>query len=153
MGPRGGDPAAPVTHRSGAWEDAYTLARPVERRVPGDSAFNALLPRFARRYTIHTVPSGAQVWRKAYDAPESTWMLLGRTPLDSVLMAVSGPGGLFLDANRIRVEAPGYRTMDLVGRPFGDSAITLDRVGAIPPEMVRVGEADLSAGVYPRFDA
>ena len=135
---------------SGAWEDAYTLARTVERRVPGDSAFNALLPRFARRYTIHTVPSGAQVWRKAYDAPESTWMLLGRTPLDSVLMAVSGPGGLFLDANRIRIEAPGYRTMDLVGRPFGDSAITLDRVGAIPPEMVRVGGGPLLPE-YPAF--
>ncbi|HKV76323.1 MAG TPA: serine/threonine-protein kinase [Gemmatimonadales bacterium] len=34
---------------AGEWEQAYTLAREVDRRAPGDSLFNALLPRFARR--------------------------------------------------------------------------------------------------------
>ena len=132
------------------WEAAYALARTVERRVPGDSLFNALLPRFARRYSIHTVPAGARVWRKAYDAPDSAWTLLGRTPLDSALVALSGPGGSFLDANRIRIEAPGYRTIELVGMPFADSVITLDREDAIPPEMVRVGGGALVAE-FPEF--
>ena len=136
---------------SGDWEEAYTLAKTVERRVPGDSLFNALLPKFARRYRIHTAPAGAEVWRKAYDAPDSAWKLLGHTPLDSALVALSGPGGAFLDANRMRIQAPGYRTMELVGVPFEDSVITLDRESAIPPEMVRVGGGSLRAQ-YPGFE-
>ncbi len=129
---------------SGDWEKAYALAKEVDRRVPGDSLFNALLPRFAQRYRVHTVPEGAEVWRKPYGAPDSAWELLGRTPLDSALVALSGPGGRTYDANRIRIRAPGYRTLELVGLPFADSVITLDRDGAIPPEMVRVGGGRLS---------
>ena len=70
MGPRGGDSAAPVARRIRRVGGRPTRSPgPSSGACPGDSAFNALLPRFARRYTIHTVPSGAQVWRKAYDAP------------------------------------------------------------------------------------
>ncbi|MEO8227524.1 MAG: bifunctional serine/threonine-protein kinase/formylglycine-generating enzyme family protein [Gemmatimonadota bacterium] len=134
------------------WESAYTLAQEVERRVPGDSLFNALLPRFARRYRIHTEPAGAHVWRKAYDAPDSDWRLLGTTPLDSALVALTGPGGSLLDANRLRIEAPGYRTLELVGLPFNDSIIRLDRADAVPAEMVRVAGGKLSAD-YPVLSA
>ncbi len=137
---------------SADWEDAYALAKSVDRRVPGDSLFNALLPKFAQRYQIHTAPAGAEVWRKAYDAPDSAWELLGRTPLDSVLVTLSGPGGLFLDANRIRIQAPGYRTLELVGLPFADSVITLDRDGTIPPEMVRVAGGTLTVP-YPGYES
>ncbi len=136
---------------SADWEGAYALAKTVEQRAPGDSLFEALLSRFARRYPIHTVPEGASVWRKAYGAPDSAWQLLGRTPLDSALVALSGPGGRLLDANRLRIESPGYRTLELVGMPFQDSAITLDRDSAIPAEMVRVGGGLLQAD-YPEFD-
>ncbi len=129
---------------AGDWEAAYTLGRRVEAELPGDSLFNALLPRFATRYRIHTSPAGAEVWRKAYEAPDSSWVRLGRTPLDSVLVALSGPGGTFLDANRIRIAAPGYRTMELIGLPFEDSTIVLDRETAIPAEMVRVGGGALT---------
>jgi len=136
---------------SGDWEQAYALAKNVERRVPGDSLFNALLPKFARRYRIRTLPAGAEVWRKSYEAPDSAWTLLGKTPLDSALVALSGPGGLFLDANRIRIAAPGYRTMELIGLPFQDSVITLDRESTIPAEMVRVGGGSLSPP-YPGYE-
>ena len=78
---------------AGSWEPAYQLARRVERILPGDSLFNALRPRFARRITIHTRPAGVAVWRKDYSAPDSTWVLLGRTPLDSALLALTGGGG------------------------------------------------------------
>ncbi|MEO8637047.1 MAG: protein kinase, partial [Gemmatimonadales bacterium] len=136
---------------SAEWEQAYRLAKMIELRVPGDSLFNVLLPKFGRRYRIRTAPSGAEVWRKAYDAPDSAWELVGRTPLDSALMALSGPGGLFLDGNRIRIQSPGYRTMELVGLPFTDSVITLDRDSAIPPEMVRVGGGSITAE-YPEYE-
>ncbi|MEO7987633.1 MAG: protein kinase [Gemmatimonadales bacterium] len=134
---------------TGDWETAYTLARKVDAILPGDSLFNALRPKFARRTSIRTSPSGATVWRKDYAAPDSTWTLLGRTPLDSALLALSGSG--FGNANRLRIEAPGYRTLDLVGLPFRDSVITLDREGALPPGMVRIvgGELDV---FYPGFE-
>ncbi|MEP6574659.1 MAG: SUMF1/EgtB/PvdO family nonheme iron enzyme, partial [Gemmatimonadota bacterium] len=135
---------------SGDWESAYALAREVQLKVPRDSLFDALRARFTRSYTIHTSPSGAEVWRKNYEAPDSTWTLLGRTPLDTVLVPLSGSGGALLDANRLKITAAGYRTLELVGLPFGDSLIRLDRDGAIPSEMVRVGGGELEVQ-YPGF--
>jgi eukaryotic-like serine/threonine-protein kinase len=135
---------------SGNWETAYLLARKVDSVLPHDSLFNALRPKFARRVNIHTNPPGAKVWRMAYAAPDSTWTLLGRTPLDSTLIALGG-GGFTLNLNRFRIEAPGYRTLDLVGLPFEDSPMTLDRKDALPPEMVRIGGGELSV-VYPGLE-
>jgi eukaryotic-like serine/threonine-protein kinase len=129
---------------SGAWEQAYTLARRVATIIPEDSLFNALRPRFARKVSIRTDPPGAKVWRKAYDDPDTSWVLLGRTPLDSVLLALTAGGGGFLNNNRLRIEAPGYRTLDLVGLPFPDSVVRLDPDNAIPPEMVRVAGGRLN---------
>jgi formylglycine-generating enzyme required for sulfatase activity/pimeloyl-ACP methyl ester carboxylesterase len=135
---------------AGDWENAYLLARKVDRLLPGDSLFNALQPRFSRRLDIRTRPPGAAVWRKDYGAPDSTWTLLGRTPLDSTLLALYG-GGYLLNLNRLRIEAPGYRTLDLVGLPFGDSVMTLDREDSLPPEMVRVGGGDLTV-FFPGYE-
>jgi formylglycine-generating enzyme required for sulfatase activity/pimeloyl-ACP methyl ester carboxylesterase len=135
---------------AGDWETAYLLARRVDRILPHDSLFNALRPKFARRLNIRTRPAGATVWRKDYAAPDSTWTLLGRTPLDSALLALNG-GGSYLNVNRLRIEAPGYRTLDLVGLPFGDSAMVLEREDAIPPEMVRVGGGNLNV-FFPGYE-
>src|SRR5438477_1163487 len=104
----------------GQWDSAYTLARRVEAANPHDSLFRALRPRFARRVNLHTNPPGATVWRKEYAAPDSAWMLLGKTPLDSALLSPTMCFGvLCLSANRVRVELQGYRTLDLVGIRFG----------------------------------
>ncbi len=135
----------------GQYDSAWVLARRVEAVNPADSTFRALRPRFARRASIRTDPPGAAVWRKSYDAPDSAWILLGRTPLDSVLLALTGSGGLLLNSNRLRIEAPGYRTLELTGMPFSDSVLRLDRDGAIPPEMVRVGGGLLKLP-YPGFE-
>jgi len=135
----------------GDWQPAYGLARRVDALLPGDSLFNALRPRFARRVSIHTKPPGARVWRKDYTAPDSTWTLLGRTPLDSVLLALSGGGGGYLNTNRLRIELPGYRTLDLVGLPFADSVLALDRADALPVGMVRVGGGELNV-FFPGFE-
>jgi formylglycine-generating enzyme required for sulfatase activity len=135
---------------AGDWEAAWSLARTIERRVPGDSMFDALVPRFARRYTIRTVPAGASVARKPYEAPDSAFHSLGTTPLDGVLVPLSASGAATYDANRIRITSPGYRTLDLTGLPFGDSVIVLDRDAALPAEMVRVGGGTVRAD-YPEF--
>ena len=135
----------------GQWDSAYTLAVRVERANPHDSLFRTLRPKFAQRVNIHTNPPGATVWRRDYAAPDSAWKLLGKTPLDSVLLALSGGGGLWLNSNRLRIEALGYRTLDLVGLPFRDSVLTLERDSALPPEMVRVAGGQLDV-FYPGFE-
>jgi len=130
------------------WDSAYVLARRVEAANPRDSLFRWLRPRFAQVVNLRTNPPGASVWRKEYDAPDSAWMLLGNTPLDSVLLSVSGAGSpwggslpplsvLLFSTNRLKIQLPAYRTLDRVG-PFFDSLITLDRDSALPPEMVRI---------------
>jgi eukaryotic-like serine/threonine-protein kinase len=134
---------------AGKWEPAYQLARRVGAIIPKDSLFKSLRPRFGRVVSIHTEPAGAKVWRKAYDAPDSSWTLLGRAPLDSVLLSYSG-GGAVGTTDRLRIEAPGYRTIDLVGLPIRDSLIRLDRDDAIPHEMVRVSGGELGIS-YPDF--
>jgi len=135
----------------GQWDSAYTLARQVEALNPDDSLFRALRPRFARRMTLHTGPPGATVWRKEYAAPDSTWIKLGLTPLDSVLLSLSGTGTLFQNTNRLRIEAPGYRTLELIGMPFTDSVLTLEPDSTLPPEMVRIAGGDVRVQ-YPGFD-
>ena len=134
----------------GQWDSAYMLARQVEAANPHDSLFRALRPKFARRVSLHTNPAGATVWRKEYAAPDSAWMSLGKTPLDSVLLSLS-EGGTYLNANRLRIERPGYRTLELVGIPFRDSVIPLDRDTALPPEMVRIAGGALDV-FYPGFE-
>jgi formylglycine-generating enzyme required for sulfatase activity/dienelactone hydrolase len=128
----------------GASDTAFLLARQVEAVLPGDSLFKALVPRFARRQSLVTDPPGARIWTKPYGAPDSEWLLLGKTPLDSVLLpqTLSGWGSA-----RMRIEAAGYRTLELVGVPFGYS-MRLDRADSIPPEMLRIkgGDLDLSLG-------
>ncbi len=125
---------------AGAWDSAYVLARRVEAAIPGDSLFNAMRPRFARRANLRTDPPGATVTWKEYAAPESAWAPLGTTPLDSVLLPASASG--FINPTRIRIEAPGRRTLDLVWLSFGDST-HLDRDDELPTEMVRVGGGTL----------
>ena len=135
----------------GQWDSAYALAVRVQALNPADSLFRALQPRFARRVNLRTDPPGATVWRKNYEASDSAWMLLGTTPLDSVLLALSGSGaGGFLNSNRLRLEAPGYRTLQLVGVSF-QGTIKLDRDNAIPAEMVRVAGGALEVQ-FPGFE-
>ncbi len=113
----------------GQWDSAYTLVRNVEAIAPGDSLFRALTPRFAQRRSIVTKPAGARVWIKEYGAPDSAWSLLGVTPLDSVLLPLEQRRAPFSPSSRLRIEAPGYRRLDLVGAAFEDSVIPLDRDG------------------------
>jgi eukaryotic-like serine/threonine-protein kinase len=122
-------------------EGTYLLARRVEAVAPDDSLYQVLRSRFARPVRIRTDPAGAEVFRKPYGAPDSSWVPLGRTPLDRTILSQAG-GGAVGTTDRIRIQAPGYRTLELVGLPF-DSTIRLDRENGIPPEMVRVGGGHL----------
>ncbi|HEY7683682.1 MAG TPA: bifunctional serine/threonine-protein kinase/formylglycine-generating enzyme family protein, partial [Gemmatimonadales bacterium] len=144
-----GIPQALALAESNDWQGAYAVAKKLEVALHGDSAFNALRPRFARRINLRTVPPGALVRQKGYDAPDSAWTVVGRTPLDSVLLPISASG--FINDTRIRIESPGRRTLELVWFPFGDS-IGLDPDSEIPPEMVRVAGGNLDMAYTSGFE-
>src|SRR4051794_2647482 len=126
---------------AGENEKTYALARRVEAVAPDDSLYSVLRSRFVRPVSIRTDPPGAEVFRKPYGAPDSSWTKLGRTPLARAIISLAG-GGAVGTTDRLRIQAPGYRTLDLVGLPF-DSVIRLDHDDAIPREMVRVAGGHL----------
>ncbi|HXX32770.1 MAG TPA: bifunctional serine/threonine-protein kinase/formylglycine-generating enzyme family protein [Myxococcaceae bacterium] len=120
---------------------AVALAEKVEQVVPRDPRLLKLWPEMSRLFTVETAPEGADVSVKEYAAPDAEWRRLGKTPLVNVRI----PFGL----NRWRIEKPGFETVEAVPRtilPGKETVvrIALDRVGSIPPEMVRVPGASVS---------
>src|SRR6185503_18046593 len=102
---------------AGENEKTYNLARRVEAIAPDDSLYNVLRSRFVRPVSIRTVPAGAEVFRKEYTAPDSTWIPLGRTPLERAIISLAA-GGAVGTTDQLRIRAPGFRTLELVGVPF-----------------------------------
>jgi class 3 adenylate cyclase/pimeloyl-ACP methyl ester carboxylesterase len=92
----------------GNWEGAYAATKEAQARVGDDPALAELWTRFSWRATIPSDPLGATVYRRAYDAPESAWEELGRTPLTDIRI----PYGL----SRLRFELEGHAPLDrLIG--------------------------------------
>jgi dienelactone hydrolase len=86
---------------SGQTEQAYQLARRANAILPNSPALRQLLPRVAMAVSFRTEPEGATVFRRSYTATDTTWEVLGRTPLDTVLFP--------LGFSRIKIEKPGFR--------------------------------------------
>jgi formylglycine-generating enzyme required for sulfatase activity/dienelactone hydrolase len=85
---------------AGDWEAAFAAAREAEVRVGNRIELEELWPRLSWRVTIPSDPPGATVFRRAYDAPESSWEKVGVTPLENIRI----PFGL----SRLRFELDGY---------------------------------------------
>ena len=146
------DEAVPKIEKNidaGDWEAAYVVAKQAEKRTPGAPELAELWKRFSWRVTIPSDPPGAMVYRRAYDAPETAWEALGRTPIKDKRI----PFGL----SRLRFELDGHLTLDrAIGTgiilydelPTSDSAniaftigtetFKLDTASTLPEDMVRV---------------
>jgi formylglycine-generating enzyme required for sulfatase activity/dienelactone hydrolase len=81
-------------------EAAFILARQVEAVIPDDPEMVEIWKSFSWITSIPSEPSGATVYRRAYDDPEAEWLELGETPLHDVYIPF-GPSVL-------RIEKPGY---------------------------------------------
>ena len=117
---------------SGQTEPAYRLARRAAAILPQDPSLRRLWSRIAMTVSIETDPPGALVSRRDYAATDTTWEVLGKTPLDSIWF----PQGF----SRIKIEKPGFRTYLGAAAPqwIGRRPIQLDS-GTTPPDgMVRV---------------
>jgi eukaryotic-like serine/threonine-protein kinase len=61
--------------------EAFMLAREVERYIPTDPVLMKMWPQISRVVTIDTSPEDAKVYVKPYEAKDSQWEFLGRSPL------------------------------------------------------------------------
>jgi hypothetical protein len=101
-----------------------------------DSALIKMWPMLATKVTMNTEPSGAEVWWKDYDKPNSEWRLAGTTPLKQVRFPRP-----YL---RLEIRKKGYQPVEYAGpglywRLWGDSAkFTLDKEGSLPANMARI---------------
>jgi dienelactone hydrolase len=120
-------------------DSAFALATRAEAIVPNDSSLGALWPRFTTKVALRTSPPGARVSRTTY-GDSLNWIFVGTTPTDSIRLS----NGL----TRYRIEAPGYRTVNLavIAPVLRTVTITLDRVDSSDAGMVRVpgGEVEVA---------
>ena len=131
---------------SGQLESAYQLARQASARLPNDSTLLHLWPLFAQTVSIHTAPPGARVYRRDYAARDTTWELLGTTPIDSIWF----PQGF----SRIKIEKHGFRPYLGAAAPqwLPRRPIHLDSGSTVPEGMVRVPGEDRFALSLPGLD-
>ena len=133
------------------YAEAYKLAAEAEKYLPHDPKLSEFFSKIAVNSSIKTEPSGAKVYLKDYNAPESEWKYLGVSPIEKIRL----PIGYF----RWKMEKEGYETVSAVSTTFEffetdfksvklyvpkNIMRVLDKKGNIPSGMVRVkGEGDI----------
>ncbi|MEO7800837.1 MAG: SUMF1/EgtB/PvdO family nonheme iron enzyme [Ginsengibacter sp.] len=113
----------------------FDLAKEAEKYISKDSALLKLWPQVAWPFSFKTSPAGASVYWKDYDDTKEEWKLIGKTPLESVLI----PKGF----TRIKIEKTGFKTM--LSPPTmwrSELDLKLDRTGKFPESMVKVSGSE-----------
>jgi len=124
-----------------AWE-SFQLAREIAKLEPNHPQLERLQTYFARPIGIVSTPAGAKVSVKFYGAPNSSWLPMGTTPIESI----QWPKGF----TRIRLELEGHR-------PVEDIIWNLEFVGTVfeyamfPPEQCSDDMEWVPAGQFPMF--
>jgi len=111
--------------------EAYALAVQAERYIPNDPMLSKFWPKISWSSSIKTVPPGASVFRRDYNAPDAAWEFVGRTPIEK--------GRFALVDSRWRFEKEGYATVERATFPDDDSmTVNLDEQSKAPVGMVHV---------------
>ncbi len=140
----------------GQGADAFYLAEELDAAMPGLDSLDVLRPQFTDFLPLRTNPPGARVYRQSYDDPMDEWELIGTTPIDS-LRAPKWGADL---AIRLKIEADGYRTVELLPNAIAPWAeyrgrFPMDTVILDPaedgPTMVRIPGFEL-ADPHPEHD-
>jgi formylglycine-generating enzyme required for sulfatase activity len=117
------------------YQAAFDLAQQARRYIPDDPMLRTLTPDFAATFSVTSVPTGAEVYVRGYNASDEQWQHIGRTPLE-----VQFPRRPL----RWKIEKAGHEpteratTSDADRFPDGRLAVTLHAVGMRPPEMVYI---------------
>jgi eukaryotic-like serine/threonine-protein kinase len=122
---------------SGNAEAAYHMALQASAILPNDPSLARTWPLIASRVSLHTDPAGAVVYRRDYANPDTTWEVLGTTPLDSIWF----PQGF----SRLKIEKPGFHTWIGAAGPQWLSPKPLRLDSTTSPETGMVGVAGLAS--------
>jgi dienelactone hydrolase len=87
-------------------EGAWSLAQDARSVLGDDDLLTPVWPRISRIVNIRTDPPGARVQRRALTGADTTWHVLGATPLDSMRVPL---GGWYM-----RFEKDGFRSLDVL---------------------------------------
>jgi dienelactone hydrolase len=85
---------------------AFPLAQKLQRVIPNDPTLVDLWPRISKTYSISTMPTGAQVFYREYEAVDKPWQYLGQSPLRDITLANS--------IYRWKIEKQGFNTHECV---------------------------------------
>jgi dienelactone hydrolase len=124
--------------------DAFVLGERAEQAAPDDPVLAKLWPEMSVEMSVETVPPGADVQVKAYNAGEGDWRYLGRSPIERVRL----PRAFF----RFKAAKEGFAPVEaassgkegyalawfFIPSYRGAVRLVLDEVSAIPTGMVRV---------------
>jgi len=140
------------------WRDftePYKLAEKAEKYIPNDPKLTDLFSKCSLNISIKTEPSGADIYMKEYDTPDSEWEYLGVSPIENIRL----PVGIF----RWKMEKEGYETVIAASSTWNialvpkdqlipyDLVRVLDEKGSIPEGMVRVTGAETGIGKLDDF--
>jgi formylglycine-generating enzyme required for sulfatase activity/pimeloyl-ACP methyl ester carboxylesterase len=120
---------------------AFRLAREAEQYIPGDPVLKKVEDGFLLAATIRTTPPGAAVYMKEYTDVDGHWEYLGQTPIDTARLPFAYLHWKFTKDGHDPVEGA---TMMI-----GSIAFTLEPVGSVPPDMVRVPAGTVQLGSRP----
>jgi eukaryotic-like serine/threonine-protein kinase len=124
--------------------EPYRLAERAEKILGDDQELAELFSKISLNVDVITDPPGASVFIKEYSKPDEDWKYLGVSPIEKLRV----PVGIF----RWKLEKEGYATVmgaesswrmggsDRKPGGMGPNPFIrrMDRIGSIPPRMVRV---------------
>ena len=123
--------------------EAYALAVEAERYIPHDPALVKLWPDISWSTSVTTTPPDASVYRKDYSAPDSAWVLVGRSPIKKLRVAQVDSRWKFERAGFARVELASFA--DSTG-PDEPIEVTMHEEAKTPEGMVFVELPPFPAG-------
>ncbi|MFH1763629.1 MAG: SUMF1/EgtB/PvdO family nonheme iron enzyme [Gemmatimonadota bacterium] len=123
-------PGARLLAEAGDIPGAFALSEEAARFIGGDPALEELRSTISEVVSIRTDPPGADVFVKAYAAPEDAWVHLGKTPVEGIRLAS--------EIKHWRIEKEGFETVSRVPAFAADLDISLSPAGSWPEGMVQV---------------
>ena len=114
--------------------DAYALAVQAERYIPHDPMLAKFWDSISWLPSITTTPPGASVFRRNYNAPDSAWEFIGRSPIEKKKVP--------LVDSQWKFELKGYATVERAAFPVNGLDVRMDEEARAPAGMVRIPVAD-----------
>jgi cephalosporin-C deacetylase-like acetyl esterase/predicted Ser/Thr protein kinase len=110
--------------------DAYALAVQAERYIPRDPMLVKAWDSISWLPSITTTPPGVSVFRRNYNAPDSAWEMIGRSPIEKKRVPLVN--------SQWKFELQGYATVERATLPDDTLKVTMDEEAKAPAGMVPV---------------